>query len=70
MLLFYQIVSMLDRHWALGRHNLRQGRIPTSHITPEDIGQLPDHSRIFVASSAFEPEQDGDLALTPGNVML
>eukprot|EP00094_Tigriopus_californicus_P005635 TCALIF_05432-PA protein Name:"Similar to DNMBP Dynamin-binding protein (Homo sapiens)" AED:0.05 eAED:0.05 QI:0/0.53/0.43/1/0.8/0.87/16/1294/2068 len=67
---YVQIVSMLDRHWALGRHNLRQGRIPTSHITPEDIGQLPDHTRLFVASSTFEPEQEGDLALTPGTLVI
>eukprot|EP00095_Tigriopus_kingsejongensis_P009498 maker-scaffold1595_size34508-snap-gene-0.8 protein:Tk09498 transcript:maker-scaffold1595_size34508-snap-gene-0.8-mRNA-1 annotation:"dynamin-binding protein" len=66
---YVQVINVLDRHWALCRHHHRQGQVPTSHVTPEDVGTLPEGTRLFVANTDFRAEQNGDMDLTKGTLV-
>ena len=67
----FQVIEVVDRHWARCRtHGPREGTLPSSHISPEEIGTFEQGVRIFVATNDFVPEQEGDLGLVRGCLVI
>lgn len=69
-LLHFQVEEVIDRHWLLCRTQTRSGSIPSSHVTEVDIGHVDYGSKIFVANSNFDGEQEGDLTLARGTLVI
>ncbi len=68
---FLQVVEKVDRHWVRCRSDTREGLIPGSNVAEvTGIGKLDAGQDVYVVSSDFEGEQEGDLALKRGNSFL
>ena len=49
----------------------REGTIPSANVAPVvEIGMHGDGTRIFVADSEFQPEEEGDLRLARGAIVI
>ncbi len=65
------MVDRVDRHWVRCRGESRSGLIPSSNVSEvSGIGRLRDGQDILVAVNDFEGEQDGDLTLRRGQLVV
>ena len=52
------------------RSQTREGRVPSANVTEAPVGRLKVGERLFVAASDFLAEQEGDLGLARGQLVL
>ena len=65
--------EVIDKIWlrcATGGGGGREGTLPSANVAPVEVGMHGEGTRIFVADSEFQPEEEGDLHLARGAVVI
>ena len=67
-----QVSEVVDKIWlrCLTGSSGREGTIPSANVAPVEVGMHPEGTRIFVADSEFAPEEEGDLRLARGAIVI
>ena len=64
---YFQVIRKIDRHWVKCKIESREGLIPSSHITEvENIPRLSKNQHIFVSTSDYSAEEEGQLYFRHG----
>ena len=61
---FFQVLHTVDRHWVFCKTEHREGIVPTSHVTPQDIEDLDENQSIYMAQCNINGS--ADLVVTKG----
>ncbi|KAK9293746.1 hypothetical protein QLX08_011401 [Tetragonisca angustula] len=66
----FLVYSIVDKHWCYGESRGRTGKFPSNHLHKVEIPLFDNLECLFVSTTAFPGQQDGDLSFSKGEIII